>query len=334
MIKWGIIGLGNMANRFAHSIHETKNSELKAIASTNNDRLKNFGDTHDINSKYRFNSYDDILNCNDINSIYISTLNNTHADIIIRTIQAKKNILCEKPITTSFLETTKIFDKLNDSNVFFLEAIAYRTHPQTHFVLKKIKENEIGEVKKIVSTFGYHTRKIDPKSRIFNQRLGGGAILDVGCYPVSFSTLIANLVEENILSKPEIFDVSGSFCNTGVDEYAHATLKFKNGIIAKVGAGIRLNMKNETIIEGTKGKIFVRYPWLPEKKTYIEVETNKRNYKYFINSEKSIYAIQIYTASQHIMEGNKEANFPAMSWNDTVNNMYILEEWKKKIKKE
>ena len=96
-----------MANRFAHSIHETKNSKLKAIASTNNDRLKNFGDTHDINSKYRFNSYDDILNCNDVNSIYISTLNNTHADIIIRTIQAKKMYYVKSLLQQAFRKLQK-----------------------------------------------------------------------------------------------------------------------------------------------------------------------------------------------------------------------------------
>ena len=138
MISWGIIGLGSMANRFAISINEVENAKLLGIASQNVDRLNNFGEKYNIENKFRFNSYDEILNCNEINSIYISTFNNTHADIIIKAAKAKKNILCEKPVTANYLDTVKVFEELNKSNVFFLEAIAYRTYPQTRFVINKI----------------------------------------------------------------------------------------------------------------------------------------------------------------------------------------------------
>ena len=190
MINWGIIGLGKMANQFATAIKEVKNAKLLAIASKNTEKLKVFGNEYSIKDSYRFNSYDEILSCSDINSIYISTLNNTHSDIIIKTIDAQKNILCEKPVTTNYSDTMKVFNELNKSNVFFLEAIAYRTHPQTDFVIKKITDGEIGEIKTIESTFGFKVNKIDPHSRLFNPQLGGGAILDLGCYPVSFSSCL------------------------------------------------------------------------------------------------------------------------------------------------
>ena len=182
-----------MANRFASSINEVKNSKLLGIASTNFLRLKSFGEKYNIDKKYRYKNYDEILNCDEIDAIYISTLNNTHPEIVIKAAEPKKNILCEKPVTTSYSDTVKVFDTLNKSNVFFLEAIAYRTHPQTQFVINKIIEGEIGEVENIDSTFGFSHRKLDPQSRLFDPKLGGGAILDVGCYPVSFSSLIANI---------------------------------------------------------------------------------------------------------------------------------------------
>ena len=97
MINWGIIGLGRMANRFASAINEAENANLLGIASKSIDRLKTFGEEYNIENNFRFNTYDEILNCGKINSIYISTLNNTHADIVIKAAQAKKNILCEKP---------------------------------------------------------------------------------------------------------------------------------------------------------------------------------------------------------------------------------------------
>ena len=120
MINWGIIGLGNMANRFASSISEEKNSKLLGIASTSFSRLKSFGDKYNIEKKYRYEHYDEILNCNEINAIYIATLNNTHPEIIIKAAKAKKNILCEKPIATNYDDTIKIFKKLDESDVFFL----------------------------------------------------------------------------------------------------------------------------------------------------------------------------------------------------------------------
>ena len=93
MINWGIIGLGRMANRFASAIGEVENAKLLGIASNNIDRLKHFGDQHNIENNFRFSTYDEILNCKEINSIYISTLNNTHADITIKAAHSKKNIL-------------------------------------------------------------------------------------------------------------------------------------------------------------------------------------------------------------------------------------------------
>ena len=173
-----------MANKFASSINEVKNSKLLGIASTNFFRLKSFGEKYNIDKKYRYKNYDEILNCNEINAIYISTLNNTHPEIVIKAAEAKKNILCEKPIATNYDDTIKIFETLDKSDVFFLEAIAYRSHKQTKFVINKIIEGEIGELKSIESTFGFTSKRSEPKSRLYNPDLGGGAILDVGCYPV------------------------------------------------------------------------------------------------------------------------------------------------------
>ena len=330
MVNWGIIGLGNMANKFASSIKEVKNSKLLGIASTSFLRLKNFGDKYSIEKKYRFNSYDEILNCKAINAIYISTLNNTHQEIIIKAANMKKNVLCEKPVTTNYEDTIKIFEKINKSNIFFLEAIAYRSHPQTKFIINKIMENEIGELKSIETTFGFHVKKINPKSRLYNPDLGGGAILDVGCYPVSFSSLIANLDQSN-LDNPEIVDVSGSICETGVDEIAYSTLIFKKKFTAKIGAAIRLNMKNQTLIIGSKGNILINSPWLPQEKSFVEIKSKQRYYKSYINSELNIFANQINFVNKCILDGKKQADFPTMTWKDTINNMFILDNWKKKL---
>ena len=178
--------------------------------------------------------------------------------------------------------------------------------------------------------FGFTSKKIDPKSRLYNPNLGGGAILDIGCYPVSFSILLANLKKTNA-PDPEILNVSGSICKTNVDEIAYASLVFEKKIIAKIGVAISLQMKNQTSIIGTKANILINNPWLPDKKSIIEINSKQRSYKSFINSELDIFGNQINNVSQCILDGKKEADFPAMRWKDTVNNMLIIDSWRKKL---
>ena len=331
MINWGIIGLGNMASKFASSIKNLKNTKLLSIASKTPSRLERFGNTHDIDKKYRFNDYEEILKCDEINAIYISTLNNTHHDLIIKAIEFNKNILCEKPASVNYEESLNIYKKLLRSKVFFMEAIAYRSHPQTNFVINEIKKNTIGNVVFIESNFGFFIKKINHKSRLFNLEMGGGAILDVGCYPLSFSNLIGGIGNEKENDNPELIDVSGSLCETGVDDIAYATLLYKNNIKSKIGVAIRLNMQNKTIIEGTKGKLIIENPWLPEKKSVIEVKTNDRYYKSFINSKFEIFENQINLVNKFILENKKEGDYPCMNWKNTLNNMYTLNNWKKKL---
>ena len=132
------------------------------------------------------------MSCKEIDNIYIGTLNNTHHDFIIKCIEAGKNILCEKPFAINLSEAENIKAKLISSDIFFLEAIAYRTHPQTELILKLLKENIIGEVLSIKSDFGFNAGPAKRNSRLFNKKLGGGSILDLGCYPITFSNLVAN----------------------------------------------------------------------------------------------------------------------------------------------
>jgi len=125
VINWGIIGLGNMANKFASSINEVKNSKLLGIASTNFFRLKSFGEKYNIDKKYRYKNYDEILNCNEINAIYISTLNNTHPEIVIKAAKAKKNILCEKPIGLNHNEAKEAYKAITENKINFYININY-----------------------------------------------------------------------------------------------------------------------------------------------------------------------------------------------------------------
>jgi len=293
MIKWGIIGLGNMAKNFANSIKEVSNAKINSIASLNKTKLEIFKRDLNISSNNSFNDYNDLIKSKNIDAVYIATLNNTHLNLIKKCSEFKKNILCEKPIALNFDETKLAADHIFKNKVMCFEGIAYRSHPQIKIIKQLIDQGEIGEIKEIKSSFGFKVKRLNPKSRIFSKELGGGSLLDLGCYPLSLLELF-NKQNNNF----EFMDVDGGFTKTGVDDFADASIKLNNSIICKIKVSFKENLDNKTYIQGDKGEMIIHNSWLPEKKSYIDILTKESAYKKFINSDISVYASQIQKVSE------------------------------------
>ena len=332
MIKWGILGLGNAANSFASGIKEIENVTIKSTASLSKSNnlffLKNF----QIDKKFQFESYDNLINCKEIDAIYIATPNNKHAELILKCAKAKKGILCEKPMTLNQNDTEKVFNCLNSEKVFFLENIAYRSHPQTKKIIDLILNDEIGRVLNIKSSFGFRANpflKLKSSHRLFNKKLGGGAINDIGCYPVSFAVLIARLLNKqheemslNIINA----NIKKNF--RGTDDESDLEINFDNLFNANFKISIKKKIKEPTIIYGTKGKLIIDNPWLPQK--YQDFILSKKGKDYVINttSKYSVYANTIKLSSDAIRMNKKNCNYPNMSWEDSQLTSKILSMWK------
>ena len=327
MIRWGVIGTGNMANIFAQSIQEIDNAKLISASSKTRKNLEIFGDRFKINKNLRFNNYEEICKCDDIDAIYISTLNNTHLNLIKLCAINKKNILCEKPFCLNLNEAIEAEKIIKMNEVMFFEAIAYLSHPQTTHIFDLINNNELGEILSIESSFGFKVRKIDPKSRLFNKKLGGGAILDVGCYPMSFISLF--LKNKN---KIEFNDVDGEICHTNVDIAASANLKINHKIKCRINVSLKKYFKNNSIIKGTKGSMVIGLPWLPEKKVFLEIFNKNRYYKTFIKSDLSVYANQIKNVSNEFLKHKENNKSRLFDISKSLENMTYLDQWMQRIK--
>ena len=179
-----------MAQKFAHSIKETDNAKLIAISSLNKEKLKIFKNNFQIDKDLVFNNYNDLIKCDEIDAVYIATLNDTHLNLIKLCAENKKNILCEKPMSLNIEEANIAANYIKKFDIMFYEAIAYTSHIQTKAFIDLMNENNIGQILSINATFGFKVKRVNPKSRIFNKLLGGGAILDIGCYPFSLINLI------------------------------------------------------------------------------------------------------------------------------------------------
>ena len=325
MINWGIVGLGNMANIFAKSLLEVENSKLISIASKSKYKLDVFARDFKIKTENKHNNYIDLIKSKEIDAVYISTLNNTHVDLILECVKNNKKILCEKPIALSLDQAKLAFDAIFKNNIFFYEAIAYRSHPQTKNFLELINSGEIGEIYKIESSFGYKVKKVKKDSRLFNKDLGGGAILDVGCYPISFFQLFCNKEHQLKLLKSK-----GTLSSTGVDDESELEILIGKNIHAYCKVSFKDNLDNSCKIYGKKGIIKIPDPWLPAQKSYIEVIKDNSYYKKFTTCKKSVYAMQIEIVANLFIK-NLPNNIKNVNINESIEIMKILDMWRKSL---
>ncbi len=327
MIKWGIVGLGNMAQKFAHSVKETDNAKLIAISSLNNERLKSFKENFEIDKNFVFDNYNDLISCSEVDAVYIATVNNSHVKLIKMCAENKKNILCEKPIALNFQEAKDAADYINKYNVIFYEALAYYSHGQTKNLIGLINEKKLGKIISINSTFGFKVKRINPKSRIFDKSLGGGSILDIGCYPLSLLNLFFKN-NESIKFK----NAKGSFASTDVDDSAEANLLIGNKIDAFIKVSFKENLENKVVIKFENGSLIIPSPWLPETKSYIDVNYVNSNYKKFFTSTRSLFGNQIQNVSANI-ESNKRKDDFLVNIEESLKIMNNLTIWSNLIRK-
>jgi len=337
-VKWGIIGLGGIASKFADGFQFTKNARLFAISSKNENKLLEFKNKFQIDENYCFSNYDSLLECKDLDIVYIALPHSFHHEWVIKSIERGKNILVEKPATVNFSQMENIKNNLKNKNIFFSEAFMYRYHPQISKIIDLLKNKIIGNLVSMESFFGFDAldrrkifgikfkKKPNKYNRLFSKELGGGAILDIGCYPVSFSIFVASLISKIDFNRIEVLNKKKEIGPTGVDMDSFAELNFGNNFKSKVSASLIKDLGKKTKIIGTKGELIIEDTWSPTNISLINVTgENKETIK--IRCYDNVYAYEIDTLSTCILENKKEPNFPGMTINETLENMRILDKW-------
>ena len=336
-VNWGIIGLGNIANKFAESFLYSTNGKLLGIASSNSDKLKKFKKKYNIDEKYCYNNYDELLNNSKIDIIYIALPNSLHYEWMLRCIDRDKKFLVEKPAAINLKEIQNIKKFKKNKNFFFSEGFMYRFQPQIFKTIDLIKNNQIGKILSIESNFGADIltstnfiglkfkKKININNRLFNKDMGGGAILDLGSYTVSFCTLMASLQKKFL--NFTITNKKKEISKTNVDIDSYADLIFDNGIKSKIGASFLKNLGRQSKIIGDRGEILIHDTWLAEK-PFITLKKEK-SVKIEIDNNKNIYSNEIDFISKCILQNKYELDFPGLNLEDTITNTKILEEWLK-----
>ncbi len=324
-LQWGILGTGNIAHAFAKGVQESQSGELVAVGSRSQESADKFANEYSIAGRHA--NYDALLADANVEAIYISTPHPLHAQWSIKASRAKKHVLCEKPLTVNGAEAMRVIEAARQNNVILMEAFMYRCHPQTAKIVELVKAKAIGDVKLIRATFSF-AAGFEADSRLYNKEMGGGGILDVGCYATSLARLIAGAALGRDFAEPREVKAVGHLGQSGVDEYSTAILKFDGDIVAQLVTGIALNSDNFLQIFGSNGSITVYDPWFCGN-AKIVVNANGKTEEIAIESPSNIYAIEADAFARAVQSGSVQS--PAMSPADTQGNMNTLDKWRKEI---
>ncbi|RYX84423.1 oxidoreductase [bacterium] len=327
-LRWGILGTGSIAKTFARGVRDSQTGTLVAVGSRSQESADQFANEFEIPSRHA--SYEALLADADVEAIYIATPHPLHAQWAVKIAEAGKHILCEKPLTLTHGEAMQVVQAAQNAGVILMEAFMYRCHPQTAKLVELVQSGIIGDVQFIQASFGFRAG-FNPNSRLYNNELGGGGILDVGCYAVSMSRLIAGAATGQGFAEPLKVVAQGRVGESGVDEVAAATLSFPGGITAQVSTAVAVNLENTVRIFGTEGQLFVPSPWMcrPTDGAIKIIVSGKENREIVIEADRSLYAYEADIFAQSVAQGSVVA--PAMSGADALGNMKALDEWRKAV---
>ncbi len=327
-LRWGILGTGNIASRFAGQVPTSTTNEVVAVGSRSLESANAFADRWDIANRH--GSYDDLLADGTVDAVYIATPHPMHVEWAIKAAEAGKHVLCEKPLAINRAWAEAMIEAAVRNDVFLMEAYMYRCLPQTKLIAQLVRDGEIGTVHQIQATHAF-AAGYRPESRIFADDLAGGGILDVGGYPVSMARLIAGAAIGQPYADPAAVTAVGHVGETGADEWSVATLSFGGGVTAQVSTGVRLADQNQVRVFGSEGYLVVEDPWFggDGKPTHVTLHRVGEEPRDISVEPALIYAAEADAVAAAVRSGQRQA--PEMTWADTLGNLTVQDQWRAAI---
>lgn len=244
--SWGIVGTGNICNNFCKALQIIDNAEIGAVCSRSMEKAKQFADKFGIRNAY--DNIADMAKDENVDIIYIGTPHTNHADSAIIAIDNGKAVLCEKPVAINARQASAVIDMAKKKNVFFMEGMWTRFLPAIMQASKWVEDGIIGEVKEVNASF-FHRTEYNTSARTIAPELGGGALLDLGVYPIFLAQWLLG-------GRPTDIKSNVTRCENGVDWQSSAIMKFYNGGTASISCGFEYN-SNHAEITGTEGVIVI-----------------------------------------------------------------------------
>jgi predicted dehydrogenase len=259
-IRWGILATGAISRSFAHALSLIPDATLVAVGSRSQASADKFGEEFAAPNSY--SSYEGVANDPDVDVVYIGTPHTLHMENTLMCLEAGKPVLVEKPFALNASQARRMIEAAREKGLFLMEAMWTRFLPAIRHLRKTLDAKQLGDVQVFQADFGFRA-PYDPAGRLFNRELGGGALLDVGIYPVSFASMVFG-------EQPEHIQSDAFLGETGVDERFGAIFRYPGGEMATLSGTLRSNTPREAIISGSRGNMVIHRPfWQAEKTTTI-----------------------------------------------------------------
>ena len=315
-IKWGILSTGHISKKFADALAILPDAELAAVASRDLETALKFAEKYKVPKAY--GTYEELAGDPDIDVIYIGTPHTFHLENSVMCMRKGKAVLCEKAFTINAAEAREMVRVAREENVFLMEAMITRHVPLIKKVLGWIKDGWIGEVR-MVRASRCARGVFPPGARQMNPELGGGSLLDVGVYVISFASMIYQKTPVETVGVSHIGD-------WGSDEQGIAVLKYGNGEIADLSFALSTAAVNEAYIFGTEGYIKIEDVFaVPTKASLVINKTVKEVL------EEPVIGNALNYEAEEVMRclraGIKES--PLMSLDESVQIMEIMDNLRK-----
>jgi predicted dehydrogenase len=327
-LGWGVIGTGAIAGDLALSLQKSARCRIVSAVGSSPEKSRAFAAKWGVPRAAA--TLDELLADPEVQAVYVATPHPAHEAHAIEAIAAGKPVLCEKPFTMNAPSAACVVEAARARGVFLMEAFMYRCHPMLRALVQRLQDGAIGRLVHVRADFGFRKPR-EPAGRLYNRELGGGAILDVGCYPASFARLIAGIAVGEPFDEPVSLAATGLYGPTGVDELATAALTFASGFTAALATAIQHPVGRSAMIFGEDGHVVVPDPWAPEshrhgRKTSFTIHRDGRAPELVaFDTELDSYALEAELVADTLPA--TEAPWPAMSPADTLGNMKLLDAW-------
>jgi predicted dehydrogenase len=315
-IRWGLLGTGWIADRFARAVAQHTRAQVVSVGSRNKHRGDRFATQHGIPGVHL--GYEELVSDPHLDAIYIASPHSEHREHALMAIEAGKHLLVEKAFARNAAEAQDIVDAARAKGVFLMEAMWTRFLPHVAALRAVLARGEIGEIVHLAADHGQWF-EFDPEHRLFNPLLAGGALLDLGVYPISFA--------HDLLGIPESVTATGKLTETGVDGQVSVVLTYPGCVQATLHTTLWSETPTTAVIAGTEGRIEVAGDfYAPTSFTVIRNDGTRWTYQREVPIGLQYEAAEV---ARQVSAGATES--PRLTWDNTLAVMRTMDEVRAQI---
>lgn len=321
-VRWGILGPGQIAGWFATALPNARNGVLRAVGSSDPERARAFAETHAGETGAFAGTASEVIGRDDVDAVYVATVHPAHADLAIAALRAGHAVLCEKPLTPTSADTARVIAAARESDRPLIEAYKNRFSPFARAFDDVVSSGAIGAPRRLTAAFGF--RAETREGRLFDPALAGGALLDVGCYPVSLAVAVAAAagIDPAALT---VTSAEGEIGPTGVDEHARVVIT-GGGLEAHLETSIRAELPDGAHLEGDAGAVETADVWGSRTVSANELRlTDAGGARLIKVATVDPFAAEADAIADALGAGRLEA--PEMPWAHSLAIARLLDDW-------